>query len=202
MRVDIIDYPAFIFSGLLPWTWFSSCLSASGHLFFTHRDLLRRPAFPPETLIVVNTLTHLTTFFLSLPLLWALMIWHGRFIVWNPFLLLLLLSIQAILIIGLSLLIATVNVFYRDIAHLVGIVLSLLFFLTPIFYRPIVESQYDRLIALNPLVPLINSYRAVLFEGTLPDIGSLILVGTVSLAVCAIGLLTYKRLLPDIVDAV
>lgn len=202
IRVDIQDYPAFVFSALLPWTWFSSSLAGAGHLFFTHRDLLRRPSFPPSSLIIMNALTHLTTFFLSLPLLFGLMLWYGRVVVWNPVTFLSLLIIQGILIVGLSFFIATWNVFYRDIAQLVGIVLSLLFFLTPIFYRPITGGQYSELLAMNPMTPMINSYRAVLYEGKSPDLGTLALTGGISLAVCGLGYVLYKRMLPDVVDAI
>ena len=202
IRVDIQDYPAFVFSALLPWTWFSSSLAGAGHLFFTHRDLLRRPSFPPSSLIIMNALTHLTTFFLSLPLLFGLMLWYGRVVVWNPVTFLSLLIIQGILIVGLSFFIATSNVFYRDIAQLVGIVLSLLFFLTPIFYRPITGGQYSELLAMNPMTPMINSYRAVLYEGKSPDLGTLALTGGISLAVCGLGYVLYKRMLPDVVDAI
>jgi lipopolysaccharide transport system permease protein len=163
---------------------------------------LRRPAFPPGALIVVNTLTHLVTFFVSLPILWALLLWHGRIVIWNPMTFLSLVFVQGVFIMGLSFFIATINVFYRDIAHLVSILLSLLFFLTPIFYRPIVESQYGALLALNPMVPLINSYRTVLFEGGTPEWESLLLIGGISVFVCGCGYLVFKRLLPDLVDAI
>lgn len=202
IRVDIADYPAFVFSALLPWTWFSSSLGGAGHLFFTNRDLLRRPAFPPSALIIVNTLSHLITFFLSLPLLFVLMSWYGRVVTLNPLAFLSLLLIQGILTVGLSFMIATSNVFYRDIAQLVGIVLSLMFFLTPIFYRPIVESEYRTLLGLNPMVPLINCYRAILFEGTNPEWGALMLTGGISILVCGLGYLIYKHWLSDVVDAI
>src|SRR4030042_3098432 len=55
--LNIEAYPAFVFSALLPWVWFSSCLSSSGGLFIHNRDLVRRPNFTPSTLIVVNTLS-------------------------------------------------------------------------------------------------------------------------------------------------
>ncbi len=202
IRVDIPDYPAFVFSALLPWTWFSNSLSGAGHLFFTHRDLLRRPSFPPSSLVIVNTLTHLMTFFLSLPLLFGLMVWSGRVVIWNPVTFLSLLFIQGILTVGLSFFIATWNVFYRDIAQLVGIVLSLLFFLTPIFYRPIVDGRYSEILAMNPMTPLISSYRAVLYEGRSPDVGALALIGGISLLVCSLGYILYNRMLPEVVDAI
>jgi ABC-type polysaccharide/polyol phosphate export permease len=113
-----------------------------------------------------------------------------------------LLLIQGILTIGLSFFIATWNVFYRDIAQLVAIVLSLLFFLTPIFYRPIVEGRYSELLAMNPMTPLINSYRAVLYEGQSPDVGTLALIGGISILVCSLGYILYNRMLPEVVDTI
>lgn len=202
IRVDIPNYPSFVYSALLPWTWFSSSLSGASHLFFTHRDLLRRPAFPPGTLIIVNTLVHLLIFFLSLPLLFILMAWQERVAIWNPLTFLLLLLIQGILTVGLSFMIATLNAFYRDIAQLVSIVLSFMFFLTPIFYRPVIESEYRTLLGLNPMVPLINGYRALLFEGTSPEWGPLMVTGGISTLVCGLGYLIYKHWLPDVVDAI
>lgn len=202
IRVDIPDYPVFVYSALLPWTWFSSSLSAAGHLFFIHRDLLRRPAFTPSALVIVSTLSHLITFFLSLPLLFALMSWYGRSVSLNVMPFLSLLVIQGILTIGVSFMVATWNVFYRDIAQLVGILLSLMFFLTPIFYRPNVENEFRKLLELNPMVPLINSYRAVLFEGRNPDWASLLIIGGISLLVCGIGYVVYKHFLPEVVDAI
>lgn len=202
IRVDIDDYPAFVFCALLPWTWFANSLSGAGHLFFTHRDLLRRPAFPPTSLIIVNMLSHLITLLLSLPLLLMLLWWYERPLVWNPITLLALLVIQGLLTVGLSFVIATWNTFYRDIAPLVGIMLSLLFFLTPIFYRPLVSSEYLTLLALNPLVPLINGYRAVLFEGAQPQWDVLWVTGLLSTSICALGYWIYKRGIHDVVDLI
>src|SRR5262245_63578733 len=67
--LDIDDYPAFVFSALLPWTWFSNCVSSAGGLFTSNRDLLRRPHFAPATLVVVNTLSHLLTYVVTLPIM-------------------------------------------------------------------------------------------------------------------------------------
>ncbi|MCC2642055.1 MAG: type transporter [Nitrospira sp.] len=202
IRVDIEDYPAFVFSALLPWSWFTNSLSSAGTLFFNHRDLVRRPAFPSAVLVLVNTLSHLITFLISLPLLYLILGWYGRFVAWNPIALLSLLAIQAALTVGLSFMVATWNVFYRDIAQLVGICLSLLFFLTPIFYRPIVANEYLALLALNPMVPLINGYRAVLFEGAGPVWSSIAQTGMLSALICGLGYWTYRRLEPDVVDTI
>ncbi|HMU30623.1 MAG TPA: ABC transporter permease [Nitrospira sp.] len=200
--VNIDDYPAFVYSALLPWTWFSACLGSTGSLFFSHRDLVRRPNFQPIILTVVNTLSNLVTFLLSLPLLFLLLAWYQRSVAASLVALPALLVLQAVMTVGLSLLVSTWNVFYRDVSQLVNIVLSLLFFLTPIFYRPVVESKYAMIFQFNPLAVLISSYRNILFEGRLPEWDAWAHITAVSAALLVCGYLVYRHELPDVVDTV
>jgi lipopolysaccharide transport system permease protein len=103
--------------------------------------------------------------------------------------------------IGLSLVIATWNVFFRDIAQLVNIVLGLVFFMTPVFYRAPL-TKYGVIFRLNPVAGLITCYRAILFEGQAPPWEPLILVSAVSIALFGLGYLTYKHQLSDVVDTI
>ena len=73
--LNIESYPAFVFSGLLPWIWFSACLSSAAYLFMNNRDLVRRPNFEPWTLIMVNTLSHLANYLFFLPILVILLLY-------------------------------------------------------------------------------------------------------------------------------
>ena len=198
--LEIPDYPAFIYSALLPWLWFNNSLASSGHLFLGNRDLLRRPNFSPIILIIANMLSTLITFLLSLPLLLCLLAWYGRPITGIVFLFPLIMVVQGLLIFGLSLLIATYNVFYRDIAHVVSIVLPMLFFMTPVFYRPVAEVEYSTWFQLNPMTALVRAYRAIFFQGTIPEWGTVALVSMLSLALLWLSYTAYKHRLPDIVD--
>jgi len=200
--VGINDYPTFVYSALLPWTWFSSCLGSAGYLFLSNRDLVRRPNFPPIALIVMNTLSNLLTFLISLPVLFVLLAWSGRSLTLSLAALPFLLVIQALMTVGLSLAIATWNVFFRDISQLVNIALSLVFFVTPIFYRVPRETKYMVIFQLNPVAGLIRCYRAILFEGQAPEWEPLIFVSAVSLAILGLGYLTYKNRLSDVVDTI
>jgi ABC-type polysaccharide/polyol phosphate export permease len=115
----------------------------------------------------------------------------------------LLILIQTILIAGMSLAIATLNVFYRDVQHIVGVALMLLFYLTPVFYRSeAITGNYQALFKLNPVAVLIDSYRAILFYGRLPDWSSLLLVGMVSGTLFGIGYFVYHRQLHEIIDTI
>lgn len=200
--LDIEDYPAFVFSALLPWTWFSSSAGSAGNLFIGNRDLLRRPNFPPEILIVVNTLSNLLTYLVSLPILLVMLALHGRpptiAVLAFPFLVLL----QGVFLVGLGLTIATLNVFYRDVGHLAGVGLSLLFYLIPIFYRSQeIDVAYSGVFLWNPLARLMQSYREIFFYQRMPDWESLFFCSVASLFVAGAGYWIYRRQRPHVMDA-
>lgn len=201
--LDIDAYPAFVFSALLPWTWFSSCLSSSGNLLISNRGLVRRPNFAPATLIIVNTLSNMLNYIVVLPILFVMLFFYDRAITLVLLFLPLLMLIQGVLIVGLSLIITTLNVFYRDVQHIVSMVLMLLFYLTPIFYQPQEVSENFRILyTLNPIAVLIQSYRAIFFYGTAPGWGSILFSGVVSIIVCGLGYLIYSSRLHDVIDTI
>lgn len=200
--IAIDDYPAFVYVALLPWSWFSSCVSTAGFIFFNHRDLVRRPHFPPGILPVVNTLSHFTALLFSLPLLIGILIWYGRGLTLVALLLPLLFLVQAAMLTGITLLLATWNVFYRDVSQLANVLLSFLFFLTPIFYSPAVSSDYAFVFQVNPMSNLIACYRAILFEGNFPAAGPLWISIAASVLFLAVGYTVFRSWMPDMVDAV
>ena len=201
--LNIEDYPVFVFTALLPWIWFSTCLGSAGSLFIGNRDLIRKPNFSPSTLILVDTLSNLLPYLLFLPILFFMLIMYHRALTLSLLCLPLLMLIQGILTAGLGLIIATLNVFYRDVQYIVSVILLLLFYVTPVFYRSqAIAGSYQALFKLNPVAVLLDSYRTVLFYGRFPDWSSLLLVGMVSGTVLVIGYFLYHRQLHEIIDAI
>jgi ABC-type polysaccharide/polyol phosphate export permease len=201
--LNIEAYPAFVFSAILPWGWFSSSLSSACNLFINNRDLVRHPNFAPASLTFINTLSNLIAFLVALPLLIIVLVAYGRPLTPALFLLPLLLMIQGILTAGLSLIIATWNAFYRDVQHIVIVVLMLLFYLTPVFYRPeAVAAEYQIMYQLNPIAVLIKCYRAIFFEGAYPTWKSLLFIALASIAIFVLGYIIYSRHQHDIIDKI
>jgi len=201
--LDIPRYPAFVMSGLLPWTWFSGCLTAACSLFVASRDLVRRPNFSPSTLVVVSMLSSFTSYLVAVPILIGVVWCYGRppapSLGWVP----VLAVIQGLLIVGLGLAVATLNVFYRDVQHIVAVGIMLAFYLTPVFYDVPSDPGPARLLYLaNPMAGLIHGYRSVFLEGAAPAAGPTLVAAMVSAAVAAGGYLLYRRALPDVVDLV
>jgi len=201
LRIDA--YPAFVFSALLPWTWFSTCLGSAGSLFIGNRDLMRRPNFEPSTLIIVNTLSNLLLYLVSLPILFIVLTLYNRTMTPALMIFPLLILIQSVLIIGLGMITATLNVFYSDIQQIVSVLIMLLFYVTPVFYNPNgISESYRILYNLNPIAVLIQSYRAIFFYGTTPDLCPLAVAGVISALVCGLGYFIYGRQLHNVIDAI
>lgn len=201
--LNIDAYPAFIFTALLPWTWFNSSISSACYLFAGNRDLVRRPDFTPSLLMTVNTLSNLLTYLVAIPILIGVLIAYN--VTFTPALLVfpLLLIIQGWLTVGLSLIVATANVYFRDVQHIVGVLLLLLFYLTPVFYRPqAVVERYHVIYALNPIAVLLQSYRAIFLYGVMPPWTSIGFAAASALAIWALGLIVYNSLVNDIIDLI
>jgi lipopolysaccharide transport system permease protein len=175
LSLDIPNYPAFVFTGVLAWNWFQSTVVTMTSAITGNRELVRRPGFPVAILPVVTVTTNLIHFLLALPVpLLFLLLGGGRL---TPTLLALpfVIGLQFLLILGLGYLAATANVTFRDTQHLLVVFFMLLFYLTPVFYDAnAVPARYHVLYRLNPMFHLITAYRAILIQGELPDFRALL----------------------------
>jgi len=199
--LNIDSYPAFVFTALLPWTWFSHSVGGAGVLFVNNRDLMRRPNFPPMVLVVVNAVSNLLLYLTILPLVFVMLLAYGHHLSWTVFLFPFFILVQSILILGLSLMIATWNVFYRDVQQITGVALTLLFWITPVFYvSHAVDQRYQFLFDANPMAALIKGYRDILFYSHPPEWSSLLIATVVSLVIGSLGYFIYRRQLSSVID--
>ena len=202
IMLKIDAYPAFLLSALLPWTWFSTSVLACATAFLGSRDLMRRPNFGPGLLVLVCTLSNLLTYLCAVPVLLAVMYWYGRPLNASLAMFPVLVAVQILLTVGVGLIVATLNVFYRDVYYVVSIVLLLLFYLTPIFYKGDASLPgYAFIAKVNPLAGLIQSYRDIFFDGKVPPPAQFGGSALLSVLVTAAGYWLYRRRQHDLIDA-
>jgi lipopolysaccharide transport system permease protein len=203
LPLRIEAYPAFLLSALLPWSWFSNCISTAGGLFIHNRDLVRRPNFEPAILIIVNVFSNLLLFLVALPILFIVMIFYGKPFAISICILPLLLIVQIMLISGLSLIIATINTFYSDVQHIVTVALMMLFFLTPVFYDySAIGENFRVLYFINPMASLIQNYRLIIYGGIFPSLNSMLFLIISSIVACIIGYLVYRSRIEYVIDII
>jgi lipopolysaccharide transport system permease protein len=188
LPLNIPNYTLFLFTGLLAWTWFQSSIAAATGAIVDNRDLIRRPGFPIAILPVVIIITNLLHFLLALPILLIFLLLAGIPITGAVLALPLIILLQFILTLGVSYILATFHVTFRDTQYLVGILLMLGFYLTPIFYNiSTLPGHYRAIYNLNPFVHIIGSYRAIFIEGHLPELLPLLILGGLSILLLWFG---------------
>ncbi|MEG3846474.1 ABC transporter permease [Microcoleus sp. herbarium19] len=192
--INIPQFSSFAFSGLLIWSWSQTALFQATGLITSNKALIRQPNFPTAILPVVTTMTGLIHFLLALPVLIIFLAVDG--VEPSPvlFVLPLLMVIQFVLTVGLAYPLAALNVTFRDTQHTLGVLLQMLFYLTPIFYDlNSVPKEFQPFYQLNPMVPLIEAYRAILLKGTQPDWQALLIVSLVVAVILPVGLAIFRR---------
>lgn len=184
MRQPIPNYLYFMFVGLLPWIWFATSVTSGASSISDRRDLLTKVRFPAQVLPATVVTTNLINYVLSLPLMVALGALHGVWPSWHVVLLPFIVAIQLCLTLGVSYLVSALNVTFRDLQHIVGNLITLGFFLTPIIYAlEIVPERFrDWVLILNPMAALVTSYQAILIDHTLPAPAPLLWVSAISIA--------------------
>ena len=194
LSLNIPRYSSFAFSGMLVWGWFQLSLVQAAGAITGSRELIRCPGFPAAILPVVTVATNLIHFLLSFPVLLLFLLLNGTGLSLTILASLLVMVLQFILTLSLAYLVATANVIFRDTQHLLGVLLQLLFFLSPVFYdASTVPARYQPLYRLNPLVHLIDAYRAVLLRGTLPEGLPLLVLGVVAVGLLYVGLKVFTQ---------
>jgi lipopolysaccharide transport system permease protein len=189
LPLNIPHYSSFLFAGILVWNWFQGSLNQSTGTIVDNRELLRRPGFFSPILPIVTVTSHLIHFLLGVPILLLFLLLEGSRLTSAILALPGVMALQFILTLGLAYLVATFHVTFRDTQYLLGVLLNLLFYLTPIFYdASSIPASYRPLYRLNPMLHLVEAYRAILLHGVLPDH----LMPLLILGLCATGLLAFS----------
>ena len=161
----IRNYALFLFCGLLPWTWFSASLLESSNVLITGGNLIKKVMFPAEILPIVTVLSNLAHFLLGLPILVAFLIYFDAPIEpaelpWFPVVIL----VQLLLTLGFALILSALTVHFRDLKDILGNVMTLWFFATPIIYPWFNAPEKIRpFLKLNPFTHLAITYQQILF---------------------------------------
>ncbi len=200
LPLDVPNYPVFLFVGLIGWAWFSAGVTSVTGSAVSRRELLFRPGVRRGVVPVVSILTDGLDYLAALPVLLVfLLVTDG--IPLTALLLPFVLVPMVLLALGLGLGLCAANVYLRDVRILVDLVVLLGFYLTPVFYsREIVPAGQRWVVDINPVAWALDSQRAVLVDGRLPDaasFGALVVCAAVALAA---GFAIYNRASRNFID--
>lgn len=198
--LDIPDYAAFLFSGIAMWQLLSGALVRSTEAFTENRDLVRRPGFPTAVLPLVTVGGATSAYLLSLPVLLGMLAVTDRLRPSAALLPVVILAAASV-VAGPALVVASANARFRDVRHVVGAAVGVLFYLTPVFYDVQRIPERFRWIAdANPLALVVRLHRQVLYEGTAPSAGLLAASFAVGVVGTSLGVAVHRRSAAHLAD--
>jgi ABC-type polysaccharide/polyol phosphate export permease len=203
VRIEVDEpYHLVLLTGLFPWVWFQTSVLIATPSFAANGTLLKKVPFPRIVLPFSTILNNGIHFLLTIPVLLVLLGVDGRhpnatWLIGIPILAL----VQLALLMGVILIISSIDVFFRDLEHLIEVLLSLVFYITPILY-PLdkVPEAWRPLLLANPLTSLVEAWRELFLHNSLPsaDLWPALLF---TLGALVVGGTVFRRLEPGFADA-
>jgi lipopolysaccharide transport system permease protein len=195
MRIQMENYIFFLLSALFPWNWFSASVTISTGTLISNVNLIKRVRFPRHFLVIATILGQLVNLLFALPIILGFSYVYGKgpginWLITVP----ILIFIQFVVTAGICLVIAMVNAYFRDMEYIIGVAISLLFWMTPIIYPlEMIPKTYRLYLALNPLTYLITAWRDIFMSNSI-DWGNIVISFGSSLIFLFLGILVFQRL--------
>ncbi len=199
------NFALFLLCGLLAWNFLSASMTESMGSLLGNGNLIKKVYFPREVLVISTVAALLVSFVIELGVLIVILAFFGNAGagLWIP-MLVVLVAIQTVFVLGIGLVLSVANVYFRDMKHLVAILLQAMFYTAPIVY-PLSfvpkeatvfgwEIPLRSLYELNPLVTFIGCYRNVLYDLRFPPVGDLAYLVAWAAASITLGLWAFSRL--------
>jgi lipopolysaccharide transport system permease protein len=196
---DNVSIPVFLFCGILPWFLFTDTVLRSCSVITDNASLITKTVIPAEILPMAITLSNLVNHAIGLAVLLAVLLAFGTIPI-SALGVLLYLPILVLFAQGLGWIVAGLQVFVRDTVQVLGIALSVCFWLTPVMYRPERLGDYQYLAMLSPVAVVVTGYRNSLLGLSQPDAKYVVLAAGVSITVFLVGGLIFRQTKPAFAD--
>lgn len=170
MRINIDRFYIFMFVALLPWIFFSTSVQSSSSTIISNKDLVKKIYFPRVVLPVSVVISGLMNMIFSFAIVFPALIISGIGITPAVIYLPIVVIAALVMTLGFSVLFSGLNVYFRDLEHILGIVIMAWFYFTPIVYPvEMIPESFLRLFFLNPITPIILGFRDILYYGIAPN---------------------------------
>ena len=203
VRSDGAPYPLFSYTGLVPWTFCSVSLSLAVNSIAANMSMVKKIYFPREVFPIGVVLGCLVDFLIAAALLVGLMVWYKvaasvqlLWLVW-------LVGLEIAFLVAVSLVVAAMNVFYRDVKYIVPLAVQLGMFVTPVIYpTSTVPARYLRWYMLNPMAVVIDGIRRVVIDARAPELQTLLTGTAIVAAMLWASYVYFKHVEVNFADAI
>lgn len=195
MRFNIENYLIYLIAGIIPWNFFTAAINSGMNSVIFNADIIKKVYFPRIILPISSVTSCLVNFLISclIIVIFALFsdIGISIYLLFLPIIAL----IQYVLTLGFVFILSAVEIYVRDIEHIINFFIGMLFYITPILYTTdYVPEKFSFLLKINPLAYIIDAYHSIFYYKTMPNLTDLSIIGIISLVVFVIGYLIFEKL--------
>ena len=188
-------YHIYICVALIPWTYFTTTITQAAFTVIGNGDIIKKVYFPREILPISVVTSGAVNFMISTVIILGFLFTAGlgitKYILLYPVILL----IQYLLLIGIAFIVSSITVYFRDLEHIIGVVLMAAFYGTPIVYKlEQLPPNLQVVMKLNPMTHLINAYRDIFYYQQMPNIKVLGILSAIAIGLTVIGYFIFKKL--------
>lgn len=195
LKSDIENYTVYLCCGLIPWQYFSAVILRGAASIIDNGNIIKKVYFPREILPISVVTSEGVNFMISTIIILGFVIFGGVGLSINILWYFLILAIQYIVSIGFAFIVSSLSVYFRDLLHLLGIIIQLLFYATPIVYSiSAVPQGLQWIVKINPMSYLIEAYRNIFYNKMPPAPKGLLIAFSMGIVLCVIGYITFKKL--------
>ncbi len=195
MRIKVDNYAMFLFVALLPWLYFATTLQSSATSIVANSNLVKKIYFPRQIIPLSLAVSGLINLFLSylivVPVLLVARIIPTLNVLYFP----IVFIVEFLLVTGFTLFLSSLTVYFRDLEHIIGIVLLAAFYTTPVLYNiEMLPDKFQRLVLINPMSTIVISFRNIFYYGAPPNFVSLGYVAIFSIVLIVTGMALFQKL--------
>lgn len=196
MRSGIEKYYIFLFVALVPWIFFSASVTGGSTSVQASADMVKKIYFPREVMPIAYVTSAFVNMILTFIVVFGVLIITGfgvniKAVLFLPIIML----VEYILALGIALLTSALTVYFRDLAYILGIITMAWQFLTPVMYADeMVPAKLLPIWNLNPMTPIIQAYRTILYYKEIPQLKTLLHATVLGILVLVIGSVVFRKL--------
>lgn len=195
MRFNIDHYLIYLISGIIPWTFFTTSVNMGMNSILFNSEIIKKVYFPRVILPISSVTSGLINFLISCIIVILFAIFSGVGISVYLFMLPLVIIIQYIFTLGVVFVLSALEIYVRDIEHIINFLISMLFYVTPILYTPsYVPDKFAWILKINPLAYIIESYHSIIYYKTMPNMSDIGIILTISIVLFFVGYKIFDKL--------
>ena len=196
MRSNVEKFYLYLFVALIPWNFFSSCLTGGSSCIIQQQSLVNKIYFPREVVPVAYVTSSFVNMLYCEIVVVAVALFSGvRFSLPGLLCLPAVMAVEYVLALGITMIMSAVDVYFRDLEHILGIISMAWMFMTPIMYDMNMVPEHLRFIfRLNPMTSVVTAYRDILYSGGVPKMETLLVSAGMGILFLIIGFFVFGKL--------